>query len=121
MDQAFLNEMRLKLEALRDGLRQELGQVAMSGGDAGSLRARFPDYGDKDDESALEVAEFTDNLSIERTLEWNLEDVAAALLRLGSGTYGTCRYCSQPIDERRLRARPESGACVACKAARRRG
>ena len=28
---------------------------------------------------------------------------------------GICKYCDQPIDEKRLRARPTSGACISCK------
>ncbi|MDZ4229867.1 MAG: TraR/DksA C4-type zinc finger protein, partial [Candidatus Veblenbacteria bacterium] len=73
------------------------------------------DYGDKEDENASEVATFTDNLALGRTLEGTLDDVVAALERLQKGTYGKCRYCQKDIDERRLRARPESSSCIDCK------
>jgi RNA polymerase-binding transcription factor DksA len=61
------------------------------------------------------VATFTDNLSLEHTLEATLNDVNRALVRIAKGTYGKCKYCGQEIDERRLKARPESGSCVKCK------
>jgi len=66
-------------------------------------------------ENAAEVATFTDNLALEHTLEGTLEDVNAALSRIAKGTYGQCRYCGKEIDQRRLRARPESSSCVNCK------
>jgi len=77
--------------------------------------AKFPDYGDKEDESAAEVAAFSDNLSLERSLEKSLQDVNAALERIKKGTYGICRYCGKEIDEKRLLARPVSSACINCK------
>ncbi len=77
--------------------------------------AEFPDYGDKEDENAAEVATFTDNLAVEHTLEGTLEDINAALARISKGTYGQCRYCDKEIDQRRLRVRPESSSCIVCK------
>ena len=41
-----------------------------------------------------------------------------ALARLAAGTYGTCETCGDRIPLARLRALPETSACVACASSR---
>lgn len=112
----FIKEMK---QVLTDKRAKLLGEIkAMDEAEVGLGKAgvvSFPSYGDKEDENAAKVATFSDNLSIDRTLEGMLHDVERALQRIAEGSYGKCKYCGQEIDERRLRARPESGSCVACK------
>jgi DnaK suppressor protein len=38
-----------------------------------------------------------------------------ALDRMAEGTFGTCEDCEEPIEPKRLEARPVSTLCVACK------
>ncbi|MFA5188807.1 MAG: TraR/DksA family transcriptional regulator [Patescibacteria group bacterium] len=80
-----------------------------------NYRSGFPDYGDKEDENAEEVAQYTDNLSIEYSLEKTLRDINKTLQRIEDGSYGKCAYCGQEIAEDRLMARPTSNACIECK------
>lgn len=116
MDKSFIKEMEQALLDMKQKLEAELEIIARRDPRfKDSFDANFPDYGDKEDENAAEVATFTDNLALERTLVDSLEDVKAALSRIANGTYGLCRYCGREIDERRLRARPESSSCVECK------
>ena len=75
----------------------------------------FQNAGDSEDENASEVAQFSDNLSLEDELEKALRDVGSALKQIEKGDYGTCKYCHQIIDERRLLARPTSSSCIQCK------
>jgi RNA polymerase-binding protein DksA len=75
----------------------------------------FPNLGDKEDENASEVAEFSTNLTLERTLEGQLRDIEKALARVADNTYGTCKYCGKEIGEKRLMARPTSTSCIECK------
>lgn len=42
--------------------------------------------------------------------------IDAALVRLAAGTYGDCIGCGEPIDGKRLAARPASTHCVECAA-----
>jgi RNA polymerase-binding protein DksA len=79
------------------------------------FNADFPQLGEKEDENASEVAEYSKDLTLERTLEASLKDVNKALERMKDGTYGICKYCSKPIDEKRLMARPTSTSCIDCK------
>mgnify|MGYP001594680074 CR=1 FL=1 len=76
---------------------------------------KFVDFGRGEDENAAEIAQYADGLSMEGELVKALRDVKNALSRLKAGTYGVCRYCNQPIAEKRLLARPTSSSCVACK------
>ena len=77
--------------------------------------SKFPNYGDKDDENAAEVAEYAANVSIENDMEKTLRDINVALDRLNKGTYGICKYCKKSIEEKRLLVRPTSSVCVECK------
>lgn len=105
----LLQEKRAKIEAELKSFTHRKERKAAR------FQADFPDYGDKEDENASEVQTFSDNLALEATLEGTLEDVDRALGRMDQGTYGRCKYCGKPIDQRRLSARPESGSCVSCK------
>jgi DnaK suppressor protein len=77
--------------------------------------AEFHDVGDDETDNVSEVEQYSIDLSLEQTLEKSLRDVQSALDRLAAGKYGLCKYCQQPIDVKRLKARPTSTSCVACK------
>lgn len=79
--------------------------------------ADFPDYGNSNsiEDNASEVIDYTTNLSIETQLEGDLRDVEKSLQKMADGTYGRCKYCKQEIEVERLKIRPESTSCVACK------
>ena len=42
----------------------------------------------------------------------SLEEVDAALERLGAGNYGVCEVCGKPIGEARLEAMPAARFCI---------
>lgn len=114
--QKFLDEIKEILLGKKVKLENELEKFSTKNPHvSGDYEASFPDYGDEEDENAREVAQYTANKPLEITLENTLRDVNKALERLEKGTYGTCKYCGEVIDEKRLLARPTSGACVSCK------
>ncbi|MFA5075974.1 MAG: TraR/DksA family transcriptional regulator [Patescibacteria group bacterium] len=113
MDKKTLETIKQDLLNRRNQIAKELKET--TGGDNKAIDANFPQFGDKEDENASEVAAYSDNLSIEFTLQKTLEDIDKTLESIDKGTYGVCRYCKQPIDEKRLLARPTSSACVGCK------
>ncbi|MFA6486121.1 MAG: TraR/DksA C4-type zinc finger protein [Candidatus Magasanikbacteria bacterium] len=112
----FLKKIQSILTSEKERLEKELEKFSRKNPHvAGDYNSEFPDYGDKDDENAAEVAEYATNLPLEESLEKTLRDVGQSMKRLDEGTYGFCKYCKKPIDEKRLLARPTSSACVECK------
>ena len=109
--------MQHQLEEEKKRIEKELSQFAHRNSNTtiAEFETNFPNMGDKEDENASEVAQFSDNLSLEDELEKGLRDIESALELIKKGTYGTCKYCGQQIDERRLMARPTSSSCIQCK------
>ncbi len=116
MDKKTLKSIEKTLFTMKKDFEKELGAIAKKDMEKiGTYKSRYPDYGEKEDENATEVAVFSDRLAIEETLEKDLRDVNKAIENIKKGTYGICKYCKKPIDEKRLRIRPESSSCVECK------
>jgi len=109
MDKKILEKIKNGLLAKKQEIEEELEKTKNESG------TEKPEYGDKEDENAAEVAELSDNLSIEDSLEHSLHDIVKALGRIDDESYGVCKYCGRPIDEKRLLARPVSSACISCK------
>lgn len=117
MKKTKLEEFKQILLKEKDRLEEELSQFSHRNPKSPTtdFNSDFPNLGDSEDENAAEVAQFTDNLSLEDELERALRDVESALKRVENGTYGLCNYCKQEIDEKRLAARPTSSSCIKCK------
>lgn len=112
----FLKEIEQLLLKEKARLEKELGQFTVQNpNDSDNYTATYPQYGDKEDENAQEVAQYAVDKSLEETMEKALRDVKKTLIRITEGTYGICKYCDKPIAEQRLKARPTSGSCVDCK------
>ncbi len=72
---------------------------------------------DLPDETDLAANEIQQNLIFklrdrERQM---LAKVTEALIRIEDGTFGLCQDCEEPIEVRRLEARPVSTLCLSCK------
>lgn len=112
----FLEKIKKMLQEEKTKLEEDLEKFTKKNPHvAGDFNSTFPDYGDKEDENAAEVAEYAANLSLEDNLEKALRDVNQSLDRVKKGNYGICKYCKKPISEKRLLARPTSSACIECK------
>lgn len=83
--------------------------------EADNIGAKFPEYGDKMDENAQEISDYSTNLATEKVLESALKDINSTLERIKKGSYGVCKYCAKPIAPKRLIARPTASSCVECK------
>lgn len=105
-------DLLARKEQILDDLKDIAGKDAH---DKDELKAKFPEYGDKADENAQEIGEYTTNLATEKVLEKTLRDIDNSLARIDDGSYGICKYCKQPIGEKRMLARPVASTCVACK------
>lgn len=117
MNEQFVQEMQERLEKELAQLMKDLSGFAEQ--DPKATRtdfvSKFPEYGDDEDENANEVATYSNNIALENKLEKEVRDIKNALERIKKDGYGVCKYCKTDITEDRLRARPTSTSCVACK------
>ena len=114
----FLDKIKNFLLSEKTRLESELGKFTSKNPHVkDDYDAQFPEYGDKEDENAQEVAQYTADKPLEMALEKELRYVYKSIDRLKKGNYGICKYCDKPMDEKRILARPTSGACVSCKKA----
>lgn len=110
-------EMEENLIKEKARVEEELSRFAhrIKGENDVKHEVEYKDLGESEDDNATEVTNYSNNLSLESTLEKLLRDVTSALERMSRGEYGTCKYCSKEISEARLRARPTSSSCIECK------
>ena len=111
LDATTIDQIKSDLIKKRDEIQKELGTIT----DEENNRVKYPEYGDKADENAQEIDEYTTNLATDKVLESTLRDIEGALERMEKGEYGICKYCKQPIGKKRMLARPVASTCVACK------
>jgi len=118
MEQKTIQRFKELLEQKKTEIIKQLDGIGTKASGAEvNFNADFPDYGDNSsiEDSASEVSDYTTNLSLEKELEKDLRDVEKSLKNIGNGSYGRCKYCGRDIEEERLKIRPESTSCVACK------
>ncbi|MBT3539254.1 hypothetical protein HOF40_03550 [Candidatus Parcubacteria bacterium] len=112
----FIQTMKETLISEKAKLENELSKFTKKNPNVeGDFEATYPEYGDKSDENAQEITQYLTNKPLEMQLEKMLRDINKALKHMEEGSYGMCKYCDEPIEEKRLQARPTSGACVSCK------
>jgi len=118
MNAETLAKIKEQLLEQKARLEQDLKDMGFH---PGTKNEATPDYssvetgGNSDDDNASEVTALADELSLGEKLEDELHDTIKALKTLDAGTYGICKYCKKPIDEKRLIARPTSSSCIECK------
>ena len=111
LDAKLTDEFRRRLLDAREAL---LRTVAGSDEEMADLEAPGP--GDTTDRAAAaSVASLVSRLGGQDKRE--LDEIADALRRLGSRTYGFCESCREPIALPRLRAVPAARLCLACQEA----
>lgn len=114
----LIEKVKASLLEEKTKLIKELSKFAKKNpNEENDFDSTFPNYGDKEDENAAEVADYVVNLSLEENLEKTLRDVDQSLKRIEEGKYGICKYCQKVIEEKRLLARPTSSSCMECKKA----
>jgi RNA polymerase-binding protein DksA len=116
LDPKILKKIETQLLAEKKQIREDLAGLSHKDPhEADNRTTSFPEYGDKPDENAQEISDYSANIVTESVLEKSLNDITKALDRIKSGTYGVCKYCGKPIAEKRLLARPTANSCVNCK------
>jgi DnaK suppressor protein len=111
LDAAKLERLGEQLARQRADLRREIEEY---GADPDSDEVAFEgDAGFSDRSHSTE--ERSRVIAVVRALRSNLHDVDRALVKMDSGTYGTCERCGRPIAEERLEAIPWALLCIDCK------
>lgn len=114
----FIEKMRVRLEEEKIRLGRDMTDVGgiKDAETPGHFEAEKPEYGgNSDDDNAMEITNYADEISIVAKLETELRDTIKALESIAKGTYGVCKYCKKEIDLKRLEARPTSSTCISCK------
>ncbi|MBI5147906.1 MAG: hypothetical protein HZA37_02035 [Parcubacteria group bacterium] len=108
LSQEDLKELESKLLREKSELESEIQNVEKTAPDFGTDTDSFEEESD-------EAEEFSTQFGIDRTLKERLDDVKAALEKIGSGAYGMCEKCRGEISLELLRLDPESRYCRQCK------
>lgn len=108
-----LDAVRAVLEAERDGLAEELGDLTAVSRDPAATIG----FGKRVGEGTSQAIDRIEKVGQAGALAAKLADVERALVKIDEGTYGTCDRCGTQIPEGRLEARPWSVLCVDCASA----
>ncbi|MDD5294919.1 MAG: hypothetical protein PHP21_03300 [Patescibacteria group bacterium] len=91
IDKKTLGEIKKDLLSRKTQILGDLEEITgKDKHDKDEHKAKFPEYGEKADENAQEIGEYTTNLATEKVLESTLRDINNALERIEKGTYGIC-------------------------------
>jgi len=116
MDKKIIQKIKDDLIKRKEQIEKELfGFAKKDKKNTNDYVSSFPEYGDESDANAQEVSQYSTDIATEKILEKMLKDVNNALQQIIKKKYGICKYCGQPIEEKRLLVRPFSSACVKCK------
>jgi DnaK suppressor protein len=111
--QAFYTDEQLKMfERLLQGQRREL--IEDAGKKVTELTDQDESFADPGDRASWE-SESTRDLRIRDRERKLVEKIDEALARIVDGTFGECEECGELIGIGRLRARPVTTYCIACK------
>ncbi len=111
----FINARKDELEKKKAELEDQLGSIVKVDRRSTEYDSNFPDFGDKEDENAAEVAEYQNNLSLEEDLKFSLSRINKVLKNIENNKYGVCEKCNSEIKTERLEAFPQATVCMQCK------
>lgn len=111
LDQKTIDKIKRNLLKEKKQILKDLNDITSKA----EHEVKFPEFGNKTDENAQEITEYSTNLSTDKILENTLRDIDNALQRIENNNYGICKYCNKSIQKKRLIARPVATACVNCK------
>jgi RNA polymerase-binding protein DksA len=115
LDKQTLDELKSALLTEKELLEKDLERIAKPvDKEGGDYETSFEEIGDNKDDNATEVDQYSQNLSIETSLEKQLQNVLGALSRIENETYGRCENCNKDIPLERLRVNPSAKTCLDC-------
>jgi len=110
-----LRKLKQSLMEEKNKLEKDLVRIAKPVDQKeGDYETTYENIGSDKDDNATEVDQYTQNLSVENSLEKKLQAVLDALDKIDAGTYGVCEKCHQEIPPERLTANPSARVCLHC-------
>lgn len=109
--QKFTERLKAQQREITDQLHESTNEDSM---EKDKVQTKWENLGDKDEDNAVEVADFQDSISLERNLETSLGRIEKALDKVKAGIYGICEKCGKEIELARLEAYPEAELCMTC-------
>jgi DnaK suppressor protein len=106
--------MTVDLQQTERGLRERLAeaQARIAKLSARPERGANLSFGKRIGDGTVEAVSRLTDVGVGGNLEITEAQIERALAKIAEGTYGDCDVCGQPINPRRLAARPESTVCI---------
>lgn len=108
-----LNELKQKLQQRWDDLKEVIRQELLESDDERYIELAGQVH-DLEEESVADLLVDTELAVIGLHIK-EVREIEQALMRMGSGSYGYCNECGEPIDFLRLKAYPTATRCVRCQ------
>ncbi len=112
IDKELIKKNKKRLLEEKKRLETLLSRIAKRDEKSGGFHASYPEFGNKEDENAAEVAVYETNIAEEHDLTQRLRKVESALERIAAGTYGFCQKGGEEMPTQRLEVAPEAENCV---------
>lgn len=117
-----IKKLKKKLTDAKKNIEHQLSKFTQKDSSVkGNYKTQFPDIGSQPDESAQEITEYEQNISLEHSLEDELNLINKALKKIEENKYGRCESCGQEIPFGRLEIRPQALLCISCKSKKEKG
>ena len=110
-----VSEFKQRLLEERARLRASLERMELRGEELVDAGAEDGDFDDAASDAATETLDRGTDMALEENLRSLVEEIDAALEKLGKGTYGICDNCGGPIRVARLERLPYATMCVECQ------
>ena len=85
LDKETTEKIKQELLEKKKQILVEMKSISGDGGETKKHKVKFPDFGNKNDESAQEIDQYSTNLATEKVLENSLRDINNALVRIEKG------------------------------------
>lgn len=103
-----------KYGAIRRDLEKQRQAILDEAGEGLTKRERPEAFPDVSDQASAEVDQ-NFSMRIKEREQKLLKKIDEALDRMNKNTYGICERCEEEIPYQRLKARPVTTLCIACK------
>ncbi|MFH1749497.1 MAG: hypothetical protein ABH837_01185 [bacterium] len=103
MDKDFIEQQKTKLLKKKQHLENQIQRLSTK-----DHEVKFPNYGDTEGASNIEVEDFEENTTLEGDFEEQLKKVENALEKIKKGKYGISEKTKKVIPKERLEAYPEA-------------